>query len=154
MTIWTEPRRTCLAYSPGGHFTELCRALDGIVFTDCFHVTFAGDRPIDEAGIRTYRVMHPRRSPWRTIRNVAQSLQIILRERPRIVITTGADVAVPIFILARLSGAKTVFIETGGSLQPTLAGRLCYPFASRFIVQWPTRLATFPRARLAQGLLL
>ena len=83
-----------------------------------------------------------------------QSLLIVLRERPRLVLSTGADVAVPICILARLLGARLVFIETAGELRPSLSGRLVYPFADLFIVQWPEKLAAFPRAVLARGLLL
>ena len=41
---WTETRRTCLAYSPGGHLSELLRATAGIAFADCFHVTFRSGR--------------------------------------------------------------------------------------------------------------
>jgi beta-1,4-N-acetylglucosaminyltransferase len=152
--VWTETRRTCWAYSPGGHLAELERATEGIRFTDRFDVTFAGGRPPRQAPRRTYYVCHPRRSVWRTLRNLARSLVIAVRERPGLVISTGADVAVPVCILARLLGARLVFIETAGELAPTLAGRLVYPFADLFIVQWPEKLARFPRAVLASGPLL
>lgn len=150
----TERRRTCWAYSPGGHLAELERATAGITFTDRFDVTFAGGRPPRVAPRRTYLVCHPRRSPWRTLRNLARALAIVLRERPRLVISTGADVAVPICIAARLLGARLIFIETAGELAPTLAGRLVYPFAHLFVVQWPDKLQAFPRAVLASGPLL
>ena len=149
-----ETRRTCWAYSPGGHLAELERATAGIAFTDRFDVTFAGGRPPAEPPRRIYLVCHPRRSAWRTARTLARSLAIAWRERPRLVISTGADVAVPICILARLLGARLIFIETAGELAPTLAGRLVYPFADLFIVQWPEKLAAFPRAVLASGPLL
>jgi UDP-N-acetylglucosamine:LPS N-acetylglucosamine transferase len=149
-----ETRRTCWAYSPGGHLAELERATAGIPFPDRFDVPFAGGRLPRELPRRTYLVCHPRRSAWRTFRNLARSLAIALRERPRLVISTGADVAVPICILARLLGARLIFIETAGELSPTLAGRLVYPFADLFIVQWPEKLAAFPRAVLASGPLL
>ena len=152
--LWTENRRTCWAYSPGGHLAELERATAGIRFTDRFDVTFAGGRPPLAAPRRTYRLCHPRRSPWRTALNLAQSLLVVLRERPALVISTGADVAVPVCILARLLGAKLVFIETGGELRPTLSGRLLYPLADLFIVQWQDKLAAFPRAVLSRGPLL
>lgn len=129
------------------------RALQGIEFRDCCHLTFATDRPLDVQG-RIRLVAHPRRQVTRTLLNALQSFNILLQERPRLVISTGADVAVPVFILARLMGAQTIFIETGGSLEPTLAGRLCYRFANLFIVQWPERLHVFPKAQLAEGLLL
>jgi len=154
MAKWVEGRRTCLAYSPGGHFTELNRAISDIEFTDCFHVSFDSGRPIDRGTTRLYLVEHPRRNILNAFRNVLQSAKILWKERPHILISTGADVAVPIFVLGRLFGATTIFIETGGSLEPTLSGRLCYPFANLFVVQWPSRLTAFPRATLASGLLL
>ena len=74
MALHVEHRRTCLAFSPGGHHAELMRALDGIRFTDCFHVTFASQRPDDPLARRTYRLCHPRRVPGRTLVNVLQTL--------------------------------------------------------------------------------
>ena len=154
---WTETRRTCLAYSPGGHLSELLRATAGIAFADCFHVTFESGRTIPQDGPtapRVYHLCHPRRSAWRTLANAAQALLVLLRERPRLVISTGADVAVPVVVLGKLLGATTVFVETGGTVEPSLAGRLCYPFSDLFLVQWPEKLTAFPRAVLADGLLL
>lgn len=150
---WHETRRTCLAYSPGGHLAELERALEGITFADAFHVTFDDGRPAPP-GQRRYAIRHPRRRPWHTVVNAWQSLAILRHERPGLVISTGADVAVPILLLAKLMGAQVIFIETAGSDRPTLAGRLVYPFADLFIVQWPDRLRPFPKAVLAEGLLL
>jgi hypothetical protein len=151
--LWHESSRTCLAYSPGGHWAELQRATAGISFSDVFHVTFDDGRPAPP-GIRRYLLCHPRRSLGRTLVNAWQSLRVLERERPSLVISTGADVAVPLLILAKLFGARIVFIETAGSTEPTLAGRLAYPFADLFIVQWPDRLQHFPKAVLAEGLLL
>ncbi len=149
-----ETRRTCWAYSPGGHLAELERATAGIQFVDRFDVTFAGGRPPCVAPRRTYLVCHPRRSLGRTLLNVAQSLAVVLRERPHLVLSTGADVAVATCLVARLLGARLVFVETAGELAPTLAGRLVYPFAHLFIVQWPEKLAAFPKAILARRPLL
>jgi hypothetical protein len=152
-TRWIERRRTCLAYSAGGHLAELERATRGIVFEDCFHVTYAGGRAPERPG-PVHHVLHPRRTVWRTLVNAAQALLILLRHRPRLIISTGADVAVPILVLGKLVGARIVFIETGGSLEPTLAGRLVYPIADLFLVQWSEKLRAFPRATLSRGLLL
>jgi hypothetical protein len=153
MILHVEHRRTCLAYSPGGHRAELERALAGISFTDCFHVTFRSGRAAP-AGVRVHHVCHPRRSALRTLVNAVQSMLLLAWKRPRLVITTGADVATPIFVLAKLFGATTIFIENGGTIEPSLAGRLCYRFSDLFIVQWPEKLAAFPRGVLSQGVLL
>ncbi|MFO1038686.1 MAG: hypothetical protein U1E45_17750 [Geminicoccaceae bacterium] len=147
-----ERRRVCLAYSPGGHRAELDRALQGIEFTDCFHVTFASGR--EPAGPRTYFIEHPRRSLRRTLRAFTDAWRVLRRERPEVVISTGADVAVPVVLVAAAMGCTTVFVETGGTIDASLSGRLTYPFVDLFIIQWPEKLAAFPRAVLADGLLL
>jgi hypothetical protein len=150
---WHETRRTGLVFSPGGHWAELQRALVGITFDDVFHVTFADGRPPSDT-VRRYHLCHPRRSVWRALRNAWQSLGVLRRERPAVLISTGADVAVPILYFGKLAGVRIVFIETAGSATPTLAGRLVYPIADLFIVQWADRLEHFPKAVLAEGLLL
>ncbi len=151
---WIERRRSCWAYSPGGHLAELERATAGIGFADCFHITFAGGRRVRPGNARLYHVAHPRRSPWRTLIAAWQTLRIMLRERPDLVLSTGADVALPAIVLGKLLGARVVYIESGATLAPSLTGRLAYPFADLFIVPWPEKLAAFPRAQLASGPLL
>ncbi len=151
---WVECRRTCLAYSPGGHKAELDRALAGIRFLDRFDVTFASDRPPDPAARRTYHLVHPRRSVPRTLANALQALLVVLRERPELVISTGADVAFPILLIAKLFGARVVFVESGATLRPSLTGRLVHPFADLFVVQWPEQARHYRRAVLASGPLL
>lgn len=153
-TGWIERRRTCWVYSPGGHYTELLRATAGIRFANCYHVTFKSGRPLAVTGKRVYLLCHPRRSPLRTLVNAVQALWVLWRERPELVVSTGADVAVPTLVLAKLFGAKVVFVETGGTIAPSLAGRLVYPFCDLFVVQWPEKLAYFPKAVLSRGVLL
>ncbi len=152
--IWRECRRVCLACSAGGHHAELRRALEGIVFEDAFLVTYRSDlcRP---AGVRTvYHLAHPRRSLLRSLQNAWQALRLVWWERPQIVISTGADVALFTILWAKLFGARVIFIENGGTLRPSLTGRLVYPVADLFIVQWPEMRRFYPRARLASGPLL
>jgi len=149
-----ETRRTCLAYSPGGHLAELERALEGITFTDCYHVTYGPGRPTTLPARRIYRLRHPRRSVIRTLWNALEALLVLLRERPRLVISTGADVAVPTVLLSKLFGARIVYIETAAALEGSLSGRLCHRVADLFVVQWPEQLARYPRAVLARGPLL
>lgn len=152
--LWQENRRTCLAYSPGGHLAELERALDGIEFSDCFHVTFRSERRSRLACRRLYEITHPRRRVLATLRAFIQAFWILMRERPALIVSTGADVAVPVIVLGRLFGARVVFIESGGTVGPTLSGRLVYPLAHMFIVQWPAQREHYPKAILASGPLL
>ena len=50
----------------------------------------------------------------------------------------GAGVAVPFFLVAKLRGAKTAYIEVFDRIDSaTLTGRLCYPMSDVFALQWP-----------------
>lgn len=149
-----ETRRTCLAYSPGGHLAELERALEGIAFSDCFHVTYGGGRPTSLPARRIYSLCHPRRSLLRTLANAVGALAVLLRERPRLVISTGADVAVPTVLLGKLLGARVIFIETAAAPEGSLSGRICHRVADLFIVQWPELARRYPGAVVASGPLL
>jgi len=155
--LLTEHRRTCFACSPGGHRAELLRAVDGIEFTDRFDATFRSDHD-DNSGTapapaRIWYLCHPRRSPLRLLLNILQTLVMICRERPHLIISTGADVALATVVFGRLFGAKVIFIESAGSFGPTLSGRLAYPFAHLFIIPWPEQRIAYPRAVIARGLL-
>lgn len=153
----TEARKTCLIYSSGGHYAEIKRALAGILFTNVYHVTFAIDDKspqVDNVARRIF-ITHPRRQVLRTLKNTWESFWLLRQERPRFIISTGADVAVPTLLLGKLLfGCKIIFIESAGDITPTLTGRIVYPFCDLFIVQWREKLQYFPKAVLSEGVLL
>jgi beta-1,4-N-acetylglucosaminyltransferase len=66
---------------------------------------------------------------WRTLRTY----------RPDVVLSTGAGVAVPLFLVAKVLGRRTVYVESLTRTESlSLSGRLTYPLADAFFVQWPT----------------
>jgi UDP-N-acetylglucosamine:LPS N-acetylglucosamine transferase len=88
------------------------------------------------------------------LRNLRLAWRIVARERPRIVLTTGAGVAVPFAWAARARGARIVYVEsitrTDGL---SLSARLVAPIADRLYVQWP-ELAEASRRATYRGNLL
>lgn len=83
--------------------------------------------------------------PW----NCLKSLYFFFKMRPDIVITTGSRTAVPMCYIAKLFGKKVIYIETFANMHTkTLAGRLVYPIANLFIVQWESMLELYPKAVL------
>jgi UDP-N-acetylglucosamine:LPS N-acetylglucosamine transferase len=77
---------------------------------------------------------------WRTFRAV----------RPRIVLTTGAGVAVPFALVARLRRVPVVYVESFTRIeQPSLTCRLVAPLAERVYAQWPELIRAVPKARYA-----
>ncbi|MBI4021195.1 MAG: polysaccharide biosynthesis protein [Candidatus Aenigmarchaeota archaeon] len=146
--------KLCLASSAGGHLKELLQLRQVFEKRDHFFLTFRREDSKELRGT-VYFITDPKRSPTGVLKNALQGLAVLLRERPDVVITTGAGVVVPFCILARLAGARLVFIESFCRVrQPSLTGRLLYPFASLFLVQWEDLLTAYgPKARYWGGVL-
>ena len=72
------------------------------------------------------------------LRNLVLAWSLVRRARPRLVLTTGAGVAVPFAWIGRLHGARVVYVESLTRIErPSLSYRLVKPFAHRVYVQWP-----------------
>lgn len=72
------------------------------------------------------------------LRNVFLAWRIVRRTRPAVMLTTGAAVAIPFAWVAKLHGARVVYIESLTRINgPSLSCRLIAPVADRTYVQWP-----------------
>jgi UDP-N-acetylglucosamine:LPS N-acetylglucosamine transferase len=110
------------------------------------------DRLVGERIIRSYSPTT--RNLPNLLRNSALAVRLLLRERPSLLVSAGAGVAVPFFVAAWLLRIPTVFIEVYDRVDtPTMTGRLCGPFTTRRIVQWQSQLEFYPDARLVGPLL-
>jgi UDP-N-acetylglucosamine:LPS N-acetylglucosamine transferase len=75
--------------------------------------------------------------------------KVLLQESPDLVISTGAGVAVPFLILAKILGSQTVFVELITRVtELSLSARLVLPFLDALYVHWPQLQARYPRAEL------
>ena len=73
--------------------------------------------------------------------------KILRKEKPDLIVSSGAAVAVPFFYLGKLFGAKLIYIEIYDRIdKPTMTGKMVYPIADRFIVQWEELKKVYPRA--------
>ena len=133
----------CLIASQGGHLQQLIRFAP--VYTKYDHFLISTVEPEDESpwhGIaRQYRIRDINegrwlRNPVRFIMAFIQTMIFLLKLKPDLIVSTGAGIAVPAFILAKLLGIPSIFIESYARIKGlSKAGRVCYRFASRFLVQ-------------------
>lgn len=66
------------------------------------------------------------------------SLLILFTHRPKVIITTGSATAIPFCLLGKLMGIKVVYILTYARINSKAASaNVIYPFADKFLVQWP-----------------
>ena len=69
---------------------------------------------------------------------------VLRARRPDVVISTGAAVAWPFFLIARATGVPTVYIEVFDRLDtPTMTAQLCRPFSTKMLVQWEEQRALY-----------
>ncbi len=77
-----------------------------------------------------------------------KSVIIFFKVRPQVIVTTGAGCVIPMFFIGKLFGKKLIFIETFSRTDSkTLTGKLCYPLADIFVVQWEVLLDLYPKAK-------
>ena len=79
--------------------------------------------------------------------NCFKSLYLFLKERPDVIISTGSHTAVPMCYIAHLFRKKVIYIETFANIYTkSVAGKLVYPIADYFVVQWESMLELYPKA--------
>ena len=76
---------------------------------------------------KTHFITHSERD-WKTLINLWEAWCLLRRERPALILSTGAGPAVPFALVGRfVFGIKVVFIETVTRVyKPSLTGRLMY----------------------------
>ena len=79
--------------------------------------------------------------------NIFKSFYLFLKIRPNVIITTGAHTSVPMCFIGKLFRKKIIYIETFANMNTkTLTGKLIYPIADLFVVQWESMLKQYPKA--------
>ena len=141
--------KICLVGSSGGHLTHLYMLKPFGKNKKHFWVTFnKEDARSLLSGERMYSCYYPtNRSIKALIKNTAIAWKVLRKERPNLIISTGAAVAVPFFYLGKLFGAKLIYIEVFDRIdKPTLTGKMVYPIVDEFIVQWEEQKKVYPKA--------
>lgn len=155
MTPAEGPRRALLVCSPGGHLLQLLRLQPAWEGFETTWVTLpAAD---SDYLLREERVVLGRGPTNRNLRALLSNLRlawrVVRRERPDVILSTGAALAVPFFLAGKLFGARLIFVESlTRTTSLSLSGRLVRPLADAFFVQWPD-LAGAKRTRFAGRLL-
>jgi UDP-N-acetylglucosamine:LPS N-acetylglucosamine transferase len=131
--------RVMAVSSGGGHWVQLRRIMPAFAGLDVF---FVSTEPLGDADIGAYRYYRVRNATRRTGFGLMvsgwQTLWILSRERPDVVVTTGAAPGLIALTLAKLLlGSRTVWIDSlAQSESMTLSGRLARPVADAWLVQW------------------
>jgi UDP-N-acetylglucosamine:LPS N-acetylglucosamine transferase len=136
-----SPRKKVLAISSGGgHWVELLRLRPALRGHDVVYVTVSAAYR-DQVDGAPLLVIHDatRWDRLGMLRTAAQILAIVLKERPDVVVSTGAFPGFLGIVLAkRLLGARTIWVDSlANAGELSLSGRNVRRHADLWLTQWP-----------------
>jgi UDP-N-acetylglucosamine:LPS N-acetylglucosamine transferase len=149
----------------GGHTTELLNLVDLLGDRYDYHYVISKQDNLSADQLRIegeiHRLLRPRGkdtsaplAALRTVLTAFQALSVLLRVRPKAILSTGPAIAVPVAILGKLLGARVIFVETGSRIRTvSMTGKIMYRWADLYFVQWPQLKEKLPRAIYAGRLI-
>ena len=153
--VTNKKRKIMFIASTGGHLNELMQ-LKPLFKKYDYHIVTEKTK-VDNSYKEEYKdkisfliygtKKYPIRYIFKFLANCFISLCYFFKYQPEVVITTGTHTAVPMCYIAKIFGSKVIFIETfANRTTGTVAGRLVYPIADTFVVQWDEMLKVYPKA--------
>ena len=141
--------KVCLVGSSGGHLNHLYLLKSFWEDKERFWATF--DREDSRSMLKNetvYPLYYPsNRSVKALLINTFRAVKILRKEKPDLIISSGAAPAIPFFYIGKLMGARLIYIEVFDRInQATITGKICYKVADRFIVQWEEMKDIYPNA--------
>lgn len=133
-----KPRLLAIA-SSGGHWTQLQRLRPAFAGFDVAFVSMYDSYAETVAPARYYTVPDASRLNLGKFASVfAKAAKVMAKERPKVIVTTGSMPMLAFILLGRLSGAKTLWIDSiANSERMSSSGRLARKLAHRTLSQWP-----------------
>lgn len=149
--------KICFISSSGGHFTELKKLGSLAKKYNSFLITEKTENFKSDFCNKTYLVRENNRAEKTFIFHFfalfLKSFFIFVKERPNVIISTGALVSYPICLLAKIFRKKIIFIDSFARIEDlSVTGKKIYPMASLFFVQWKQLTEKYPKAKYAGNL--
>lgn len=141
--------KICCISSHGGHLHEMMGAMKGIEGNIVWitHKTKASQ--VTLAGKPHHFIIDPNVSKIKFAINSIQALWYLLLERPKVIVSTGSGIALPMMFLGKyLFGAKLIFVESAAMVvQPSKTGRAIYKYCDLFLIQWESLKGFYPNSK-------
>lgn len=128
--------KIALVCSNGGHLVELQQLRKAYEKYDHFYITLEGK---DTKNMKNTYLLKKDWGPmfFQQVYFAFESLKILMKERPDVIISTGGGMAAPFCYVGKMIGARVVFIESLARMSSrSKGGKAIYPVADIFLVQW------------------
>ena len=103
--------KIALICSQGGHLTEMLCLMDAFKRQDLFFITYKNPTT-DQLDYRRYLVENIGTSFLKMVKTLFQTFSILKKEKPDLIVSTGAEIAIPFYITAKLMRIDTIYIDS------------------------------------------
>lgn len=140
-----KSKKICIVSSCGGHLSEVRMHRETYSKYEHFYVLNEKIGLPEDMKDRTYFISLFERD-LNFFANLREAWTILRRERPSLIISTGAGIVVPFAIWARIFGVPIIYLETLTRIsRPSLTARIMYFFSDVFFYQWEGLRSYFPK---------
>jgi UDP-N-acetylglucosamine:LPS N-acetylglucosamine transferase len=125
--------------SGGGHWVQLLRLRPAFGNCSVVYATVKRGYRVDVGDERFYVIPDANRwNKWDLLRSAFAVLGVIIKERPDIVISTGAAPGLFGIAIGSLLGARTIWVDSiANGEELSLSGLRARRFADLWLTQWP-----------------
>lgn len=146
-------KKVIFVCSSGGHLSEMLKLKK--LFNEYDYLLVTEKTEITENLSDNYNMEFFKYGPnknkikyiWAVIYNMFKSINILVKFKPKTVLTTGAQVGGIMCFFAKLFGKKVIYIESLAKVNSlSVTGKMVYPFANKFYVQWEDLAKKYKKA--------
>ncbi len=154
-----KKKRVMFISSVGGHLTQMLELKK--IFNDYDYVLITEKNNVTINLKEKYHIdylMYGSRHFWFKyifvcIHNLIKSIYLFIKYRPQVIVTTGTHTAIIMCYLGWIFRRKVIYIESFAKrTSKTMTGKIIYPIATTFIVQWENMLKLYPKAKYFGGI--
>ena len=133
-----QRKRVLAVSSGGGHWVQLLRLRPTLIECESVFVTVHPSFRADVHDAKFYSVCDATRwDKLRLFRCLIQLCRILLKERPDVVLSTGAAPGYIAIRLGKLIGARTIWVDSIANVEHlSMAGSLVGQHADLWLTQW------------------
>lgn len=145
-----------LISSPGGHLAQLLPLRETLEGHEIIWVTAQTPHTagLSERDRVEYTAYPTTRHVPNAVRNLVKAARLLREDRPDLIVSAGAGVAAPFFLMAWLLRIPSIYIEVIDRISSrTMTGTMVYPCATHFVVQWDEQERLYPGAVVSGALL-
>lgn len=146
-------KKVIFVASSGGHLSEILKLKE--LFKEYDYLLVTEKTEITSKLIDNYNMEYLKYGPNKNkfkyigavIYNMFKSIKILIKFKPSTVLSTGAQVGGIMCFFAKLLGKKVIYIESLAKVNTlSTTGKMVYPFANKFYVQWENLSKKYKKA--------